>query len=131
MAVAVTVVRRYRDDSAAGDVGCAAMADSTTRITVEDNETAARYEAIDGGEVTGFARYSRRGGRTIFVHTEVSDGHEGEGIGSALVAAALDAERAAERPVVPLCPFVRAFIERHTEYADLVDYTLLAAIDGD
>jgi hypothetical protein len=26
---------------------------------------------------------------------------------------------------------VRAYIERHTEYADLVDYTLLAAIDGD
>ena len=107
------------------------MADSATGITVEDDEAASRYEALDDGKVIGFARYVRRGGRTIFVHTEVEDDHEGEGIGSALAAAALDAERAAERPVVPLCPFVRAYIERHTEYADLVDYTLLAAIDGD
>ncbi len=107
------------------------MADSTSGMTVEDNEAEDRYEATAGGEVIGVARYVRRGGRTIFVHTEVDGGHEGEGVGSALVAAALDTERAAERPVVPLCPFVRSFIERHTEYADLVDYTLLAAIDGD
>ena len=107
------------------------MVDNATGITVEDNGVADRYEALDDGDVVGFARYVRRGGRTIFVHTEVSEDHEGEGIGSTLVAAALDAERAAERPVVPLCPFVRSFIERHTEYADLVDYTLLAAIDGD
>ena len=65
------------------------------------------------------------------MHTEVDEEREGEGVASALVAAALDAERTAVRPVVPLCPFVRSYIERHTEYADLVDYTLLAAIDGE
>jgi predicted GNAT family acetyltransferase len=107
------------------------MADSTNEIAVEDNEAEDRYEATAGGEVIGVARYVRRGGRTIFVHTEVDGNHEGEGVGSALVAAALENERVAERPVVPLCPFVRAYIERHTENADLVDYTLLAAIDGD
>jgi predicted GNAT family acetyltransferase len=107
------------------------MAHSATGITVDDNEAASRYEAIDAGEVVGIARYVRRGGKTIFVHTEVDDDREGEGIGSVLVGAALDTERAVERPVVPLCPFVRAYIERHTEYADLVDYTLLAAIDAD
>jgi predicted GNAT family acetyltransferase len=107
------------------------MADSATGLTVEDNEAASRYEAIVEGEVVGVARYVRRGGRTIFVHTEVDEDREGEGVGSALVTAALESERAAERPVVPLCPFVRAFIERHTEYADVVDYPLLAAIDGD
>ena len=106
------------------------IADSTSGMTVEDNEAEDRYEATAGGEVIGVARYVRRGGRTIFVHTEVNEDREGAGVASALVAAALDAERAAERPVVPLCPFVRSFIERHTEYADLVDYPLLAAIDG-
>jgi predicted GNAT family acetyltransferase len=107
------------------------MADSTSGMTVEDNAAEDRYEATVDGEIIGVARYVRRGGRTIFVHTEVDGDHEGEGVGSALVAAALDTERAAERPVVPLCPFVRTYIERHTEYSDLVDYTLLAAIDGD
>jgi predicted GNAT family acetyltransferase len=107
------------------------MTDSAPGIKVEDNQADNRYEASDGGEVIGVARYVRRGGRTIFVHTEVNEDREGAGVASALVAAALDAERTAERPVVPLCPFVRSFIERHTEYADLVDYPLLAAIDAD
>ena len=47
------------------------MADIATGMTVEDNEATTRYEAIVGDEVVGFARYVRRGGRTIFVHTEV------------------------------------------------------------
>jgi uncharacterized protein len=107
------------------------MTDSASAITVEDNEAESRYEAKETDAVVGVARYVRRGGRTIFVHTEVDEDRAGEGIGSALVVAALGAERAADRPVVPLCPFVRAYIERHSEYSDLVDYTLLAAIDGD
>jgi predicted GNAT family acetyltransferase len=107
------------------------MSGNETGIKVEDNQADNRYEASDGGDVIAVARYVRRGGRTIFVHTEVNEEREGAGVGSALVAAALDAERTAERPVVPLCPFVRSFIERHTEYADLVDYPLLAAIDAD
>jgi predicted GNAT family acetyltransferase len=106
------------------------MSDSASGIKVEDNQAENRYEASDGGGVTGVARYVRRGGRTIFVHTEVDEDRQGAGVASAMIAAALDAERAAERPVVPLCPFVRSFIERHTAYADLVDYPLLAAIDG-
>jgi predicted GNAT family acetyltransferase len=107
------------------------MSDSAIGIKVEDNQAENRYEASDDGGVIAVARYVRRGGRTIFVHTEVNEDREGAGVASALVAAALDAERVVERPVVPLCPFVRSFIERHREYADLVDYPLLAAIDGD
>jgi predicted GNAT family acetyltransferase len=107
------------------------MSESAAGISVTDNEATSCFEASDGSAVIGFARYVRRGGRTIFVHTEVDAEHEGEGVASTLVAAALDAEREAERPVVPLCPFVRSFIERNTEYSDLVDYTLLAHIDGD
>jgi predicted GNAT family acetyltransferase len=45
---------------------------------------------------------------------------EGSGVGSALVAGALDDIRSRGLRVVPLCPFVAAFIRRHSEYADLV-----------
>jgi predicted GNAT family acetyltransferase len=107
------------------------MADSAALIEVVDNQAEDRYEARQEGELVGFARYSRRGARTLFVHTEVLPEREGEGIATALIGASLDAERAAERPVVPLCSFVRSYIERHPDYADLVDYSLLAAIDGD
>ena len=90
----------------------------------------ATRSALDG-ELAGFALYVRRGGRVYFVHTEIDPGHEGEGLGSALAKGALDAERALGEPVVPLCPFIRGYIDRHPEYADLVDQDMLARIDGD
>ena len=54
-------------------------------------------------------------------HTEVDEGHEGQGLGAELVRGALDAIRASGRTVIPTCPFTAAFIHRHPEYADLVD----------
>jgi predicted GNAT family acetyltransferase len=51
----------------------------------------------------------------------VFDGFEGMGIASTLVRRALDDARARHRPVLPACPFVASFIERHSdEYADLL-----------
>jgi hypothetical protein len=64
------------------------------------------------------------------VHTEIDPSFEGQGIGSALVRGALDVERAAGTAIVPLCPFVRGYIDKHPEYADLVDAGLLATIDN-
>jgi predicted GNAT family acetyltransferase len=101
------------------------------RPEVGDNPEESRYEVRLGGTVLGFARYVRRGGRAYFVHTEVDPGHEGSGLGSALAKGALDAERALGEPVVPLCPFIRAYIDRHPEYVDLVDKDMLARIDGE
>jgi predicted GNAT family acetyltransferase len=65
------------------------------------------------------------------VHTEVDLGHEGAGLGSILVRGALDAQRERDELVVPLCPFVRSYLERHPEYTDVVDAAMLATIDGD
>ena len=45
---------------------------------------------------------------------------EGQGIGSGLVAGMLDLIRGEGRKVVPLCSFVRHFINTHPDYADLV-----------
>jgi len=100
-------------------------------VEVTDNPDATRYEAHVGEQLAGFARYVRRGGRTFFVHTEIDKAFGGQGIGTALVRGALDAERAAGTPIVPLCPFVRAYVERHPDYDDIVDAGLVASIDGD
>jgi uncharacterized protein len=54
------------------------------------------------------------------VHTEVEPRHEGRGFASRLVAGALDDIRARGLGVVPTCPFVRSYLERHPEYGDLV-----------
>jgi uncharacterized protein len=98
---------------------------------VHDNPDESRYELTLDGSVAGHARYLRRGGRIYFVHTEIDPGHEGAGLGSALAKGALDAERERGEPVVPLCPFIRGYIDRHPEYADLVDRKLLTTIDGE
>jgi predicted GNAT family acetyltransferase len=92
---------------------------------VRDDGERRRFEVVVDGEVAGFAQYLRRGGRIIFVHTEIDPAYEGRGLGSALARGALDATRQAGEPVVPLCPFIAAYIERHEEYADLVDRDLL------
>ncbi len=87
---------------------------------VEDDPAGSRYVVRVGGEVAGFTEYRRRGGVTTFVHTEVDDGHEGEGLGSALVHGALEDVRSAGGTIRPLCPFVRSYVERHPEFADLL-----------
>jgi hypothetical protein len=50
----------------------------------------------------------------------VDEAHEGQGIGSRLAAGALDDIRGRGLTIVPLCPFVSAYLARHSEYADLV-----------
>jgi predicted GNAT family acetyltransferase len=44
---------------------------------------------------------------------------EGRGIGSALIRGVLDTARAQGLKVKPVCPFAKAYVERHPEYADL------------
>ena len=93
------------------------MADQITVVDVPERN---RYEAVVDGEVA-FAEYMLRGDVVTFVHTLVPGALEGRGVGSALARAALDDSRARGRSVVPRCPFIRAYIDRHEEYADLVD----------
>jgi uncharacterized protein len=81
---------------------------------------ASRYELRLGGRLIGLAAYRRRDGRIAFTHTEVDESCEGRGFGTRLAAVAL-AEAAREKlEVVPLCPFIAYYIERHPEYQQLV-----------
>jgi predicted GNAT family acetyltransferase len=98
---------------------------------VRDQPDLHRFEIRVDGELAGFARYQRKGGRIYFVHTEIDPEFEGKGLGSVLARDALDLVRATGEPVVPLCPFIAAFIEHHPDYDDLVDKELLARIEAE
>lgn len=87
---------------------------------VIDNAEAGRYEIVVGDTVAGYAEYQRRTGTIAFTHTVVDSAYEGRGLGSRLVAHVLDAARADGVGVLPFCPFVRSWIERHPAYVDLV-----------
>jgi uncharacterized protein len=88
--------------------------------TVRDVPEESRYEIRDGDRVLGLAAYQRRGDTTVFTHTGVDPDAGEDGVGSRLVRAALDDVRSKGGSVVPECPFVRGWIERHQDYADLV-----------
>ena len=101
-----------------------------TEGIVTDNTAERRFEITLGPTRLGHARYVDKGGRRIFVHTEIDPEHEGQGYASTLVRAALDDARAHETLIVPLCPYVADWIERHPDYADLVDTDLLARMES-
>ncbi len=91
-------------------------------MDIRDNPSRHRFEAWVGEELAGFADYEVAEGAITFVHTEVDDAREGEGIGSALVREALDAvRRDGELTVVAKCPFFAEWIDRHPDYQDLLE----------
>lgn len=88
-----------------------------------------RYEIRVDGELVGYTEYVERGGRLLFVHTETDPERHGQGLGSELVRGALEQVRASGRSIVPLCPFVASYVERHPGFEDLVDTELVARLD--
>ena len=95
----------------------------TQELRVEDKPAKHRYEARAGDQLLGFIAYRAEPGRIMLIHTEVEPELEHRGVGSQLVAGTLADIRARGLAVVPICPFVRAFIRRHPEYAELVGTT--------
>lgn len=85
---------------------------------VRDNTERHRFELDADGHVA-FSNYKRADDVLTILHTEVPKALEGRGIGSALIRSVLDTARSQGLKVNPVCPFAKAYIERHPEYADL------------
>ncbi len=90
------------------------------QIEVADAPERERYELSVEGEVAGFSAYRTRPGRIEFIHTEVDERFQGRGLGERLIRFALEDARERGLAVLPVCPFVRAFIERNREFEALV-----------
>ena len=74
--------------------------------------------ATDAGEAV--LDYTKTGSVYVFTHTQVPEEAEGQGVGTRLVEAAVDHVRDEGATMMPLCPFVAAYVERHPETHDLV-----------
>jgi len=86
---------------------------------VVDNETARRFEITVDGH-TGFLRYAKEGDRIELIHTEVPPALGGRGLGGVLAKAALEYAKQRGLKVIATCPFVKKYVERHTEYHSLI-----------
>ena len=88
-----------------------------TTVTQESD----RFSIEVDGQKVGFTEYVDRDGQRIFPHTEVRDEFGGRGLATILVDGALQATRDSGLRIVAVCPMVRAFVEKHPEFADVAD----------
>lgn len=88
-----------------------------TTVTAE----ADRFTIGVEGQTVGFAEFSDRDGQRVFTHTEVDGRFEGRGLATILVGEALKQTRSAGKRIVPECTLVADYVEKHDEYADIVD----------
>jgi uncharacterized protein len=87
--------------------------------SVVDNQAKSRFEMeVPGGHA--IADYRVEGGTIVMTHTEVPGELRGQGYGDRLARGALDIIRTRNLKVVPRCPFIRSFIEKHAEYGNLL-----------
>ena len=93
------------------------MPDVSPQVT--HDPAAGRFE-IRTEQGTALLNYARRGPDLDLVHTEVPRPLEGRGYAAALATSALDYARGEGMKVIPSCPYVKTFIDRHPAYADLV-----------
>jgi predicted GNAT family acetyltransferase len=83
-------------------------------LTVVNNQVDEQYEArVDGA--LAVARYRLRGDEILFYHTEVPVALRGQGVGSALVRAALKDARGRGLTVRSTCWFVSDYLRAHPE----------------
>lgn len=89
------------------------------QIAIRHEPEARRFVADVGGQAA-YITYRERDGHVLELdHTYVPAASRGGGIASQLTARALDYARERGCRVVPSCPFVAAYIERHPEYRHL------------
>ncbi|NKY49885.1 GNAT family N-acetyltransferase [Nocardia vermiculata] len=84
-------------------------------------QAAERFDISVDDRPAGFAEFVDHGGQRIFHHTEIGSDFAGRGLAGALVSQALIRTRAAGLRVVPVCPFVAGYIDKHPEFADITD----------
>jgi len=96
-------------------------------FTIIDVSDPLQYELRDGDTTVGFARYRDRGDSRVFTHTVVDSAYEGRGLGSRLARFVLEDAVAQGKRIVPLCPFIAAYLKRHHDFDAHVDWPDAAA----
>ena len=92
---------------------------SEIKHRVRNTEAESQFEWTDGGEVAVLT-YRLERGSIVFVHPGVPEKLQGHGVAGELASAGLEFARQKRWTVLPLCPFVAAYVKRHQEYLDLV-----------
>lgn len=87
---------------------------------ISENLEKKRFEVVVENK-TAFIEYIRAENKMYLTHTEVPRELEGKGIASGMVQQVFQRIEKEELKLVPLCPFVAAYLKRHPEW-----HTILA-----
>ena len=91
------------------------------RHILVDNTEEMRYE-FDLGDDKAFIEYVLGSEAIVLTHTEVPPRYAGRGIASELVKSVLEKIRDKELKLVPQCPFIATYIDRHPEWREMVAF---------
>ncbi len=94
------------------------VADAST-IDAKNDKDASRF-VIQTADGDAFLAYDLDGDMANLIHTEVPEALRGHGYGDTLARTALEWAKQEHLQVIPTCPFVKAYIRRHQQYAPLV-----------
>ncbi len=81
---------------------------------VTHNEAKGQFEITQENN-TAFLQYRRTHEHISLIHTEVPEALRGKGLGNQLVRAALDYAHFNQLKIVPVCPFVNTYLQKHPE----------------
>jgi len=87
---------------------------------VNNNEKTQRFEIHEAGELA-YLEYRYFKNDIALMHTFVPEVLEGRGIASTLAHYALEWAKEHQKPVIVYCPFVAAYLKKHTEYNNIID----------
>ncbi len=96
------------------------MSEQATQTSVVRNDAQLRYEIWHQDRLAGFAEYRERNEDTVFIHTEVDTEYAGLGLGAVLARAAVEDAIERGRGIVPRCPFIKSWLDKHPEYDEHV-----------
>lgn len=93
----------------------------TVTLKKEINGNHGEFIAISNEQQAGLMTFSIAGEDKIIIdHTEVQKQFKGQGIGGKLMEFAVNDARANNYKIIPLCPFAKAEMNKHSEYLDVL-----------
>ncbi|WP_020013469.1 GNAT family N-acetyltransferase [Promicromonospora sukumoe] len=95
--------------------------DQPLELTIARDDKTGLYDATAGGRQVGGLTFEDDGDRVVLVAVSVLPQFRGQGAATQLIRHVLDDLRGQGRTATVLCPIVRTFIDKHTEYQDVVD----------
>ncbi|MFI6868124.1 GNAT family N-acetyltransferase [Nocardia sp. NPDC050406] len=96
------------------------MSEQAVATTVVRNDSQHRYEVWYGTALAGFAEIRENDNDTTFIHTEVDSEFGGKGLGSVLAREAVEDVIKRGRAIVPRCPFIKSWLDKHPEFDEHV-----------